>query len=373
MFKLKTKNSKLKNKTQNVKFLILNCSFAFCILSLAFICFAQEPTQPATQGAAQPESPALPETPVQTIEVPKPDFEFILDINSKTAPLPNIFSPSIDLSGRGHQKDNNWPYHISARETIEEWQKEMGFKKGLFRLHWNFWETYAGKKAAKGTLSQITANYEAVIQKISDSGGIVILNLYGTPAGMGRALDKRSPPANLKQWKIMVKNIVRYLSCEKKYNIWYEVWDAPDTDNFFLGDKKDYFNLYRYTAEAIKELRREKKTKIPLGGPAVTWWFQNLDGNSIFTPEKSLIYELLKFCSQYKLPLDFLSWHAYSSDPYTEKETTTYNKPVSELIRDWLTFFRFDKNTPLIIDEWNFDSGSNIAEERGARAQICAS
>jgi hypothetical protein len=73
------------------------------------------------------------------------------------------------------------------------------------------------------------------------------------------------------------------------------------------------------------------------------------------------------------LPLDFISWHAYSTDPYAEKEATTYNKAVSQLIRDWLTFFRFDKNTPLVIDEWNYDSGANILEERGSKSCISAS
>lgn len=354
-----------------LKFYILSCGFAFCILNFMFISFAQE-TKPATEP--QPEAKALQEAPqAPTVVIPKPDFELNLDINSKTIPLPKIFSPSIDLSGRGFHKEETWPYHFAAKGAIERWRKDIGFNKGIFRMHWNLWETHPGKKINKSVQEKIIANYETVIKDISDAGGTVLLCLYGMPPGFGRVLDKRSPPANFKQWKILVKNTVRYLSYEKKYNIWYEVWDTPDSDNFFLGEKKDYLNLYRFTAEAIKELKREKKINIPLGGPSVSWWFQNLDSNSILTPEKSLIYELIKFCRNYKLPLDFISWHAYSTDPFVEKESTTYNQAVTQLIRQWLTFFHFDKNTPLIIDEWNYDPGNNMSEERQDKSYIAAS
>ena len=326
---------------------------------------AQEIKQETGQEAAQ-EAQKLP--PV----APKPDIEFKLDINSKVIPVPRIFSPSIDLSGRGYHQDQTWPYHIADSQSIERWRKDIGFR-GVFRIRWNLWDTNRGKKADKSLQEQTIANYEKIIKEISDSGGVVIVSLYGTPPGLGRALDKRSPPSSLKQWKALVKNTVRYLSCTKRYNIWYEVWDAPDTDNFFLGLKQDYLNLYRYAAEAVKELRRENKLDIPIGGPAVTWWFQNFDGNTVLTPEKSLIYELIKFCSRYKLPLDFISWHAYSTDPEVEKEATVYNKEVSELIRDWLSFFRFNKNIPLVIDEWNYDSGTNLLDERGSESYVCAS
>jgi hypothetical protein len=172
---------------------------------------------------------------------------------------------------------------------------------------------------------------------------------------------------------------MRYLSCEKKYNVWYEVWDSPDTDNFFLGDEKDYLNLYRTAAEATRELNNEKyqrrnKIRITIGGPSLTWWFQNVKGdNTIRTPEKSLIYELIKLCRTRKLPLDFISWHAYSTDPHADKEATTYNKSPTGLIRDWLKYFRIKNEVSLIVDEWNYDSGLNILEERDGKSYIGAS
>ena len=202
---------------------------------------------------------------------------------------------------------------------------------------------------------------------------MIILDIFGMPAGLGRVLDKISAPRNLKALKAFIKSSIRTLSCDKKYNIWYEVWSAPDREDFFLGRKQDYLNLYRSVAEIVQELQLENKVHIPLGGPSVSWWFQSNGLNTVITPEKSLIYSLIKFCYRYRLPLDFITWHSYSSDPQTDKEVTIYKKSGIALIRDWLSYFRFDRSTSLIISEWNYDTAANMLPERQEKSNVCAS
>ncbi len=299
------------------------------------------------------------------------ELEYSLDTASDTIPLPKIFHPNIDLSGRGFSRQSIWPQELAAPEVLDTWQKDIGFS-GLFRLQYNLWEIHEFAKN-KNLQNKLLANYETALQKITDAGGAVIVNIFGTPAGLGRVLDKKSPPLDLKAYKELVKADIRYLSCEKKYNIWYEVWSAADLDNFFLGRKQEYLNLYRAVAEAVKELEKEYKTNIPLGGPSTSWWFQNFDGNTVITPERSLIYELIKFCFHYRLPLDFISWHSYSTDPKVEKTVTAYNKTEVKLIRAWLSYFHLNQNISLIVDEWNYDSGANILPARGEKANISAS
>jgi hypothetical protein len=216
-------------------------------------------------------------------------------------------------------------------------------------------------------------NYEEIIKNISNSGGIVILNIFGTPPGLGKALDQKSAPLNLEAFKALVKDTMKYLSCEKKYNIWYEAWSGPDSDDFFIGRKQDYLNMYRAIAESAKELGAQFKLKIPVGAPSTSNWFHNLESNNALTPEKSLIYDLIKFSFAHSLPLDFISWHAFSSDPKTEKEPTVYNKNTIGLIRDWLSYFNFKRDTLLIVDEWNFDRDVNILPARKKRSFIAAS
>jgi len=299
------------------------------------------------------------------------ELEFNLDTNSPTVLLPKIYKSNIDLSGRGMYRDITLPQTLAAKDALDSWQKDLGFSN-FYRIQYNLWEI---QQLAKDKIAQdkLIANYEEIIKKINDSGGTVIVDLFGTPDGLGRVLDKNSPPHNLGAYKALVKNVIRKLSCEKKYNIWYEVWSAPDEKDFFLGERSEYLNLYRIVAEAVKELRQETKIHIPLGGPATSTWFRNIEPNNISFPERSLIYELIKYCYSYKLPLDFISWHAYSSDPQEEKQDTIYNKSFIKLIREWLTYFHFDSNIPLIVDEWNFDGVANISSKRGKNANVCAS
>lgn len=299
------------------------------------------------------------------------DLEFTLDAASSTIALPAIFTPAIDLSGRGFHGELTWPQELAAREVIERWDKDIGFK-GMCRLQYNLWEISQLRKNRQ-LQDKLLANYESIIKKISDAGQITIVDIFSTPQGQGKVLDKKSSPVDLQIFKSLVKNYIRRLSCEKKYNVWYEVWTAADLDVFFLGRQQEYLGLYKTVAESVKELEQEYKIHIPLGGPSSSWWFRNGEGNTVLTPEKSLIYELIKFCYHFKLPLDFISWHAYSTDPRTEKEMTVYNKTSVALIRDWLSYFNFPKDTPLLVDEWNYDSGQNILAERKEKAYIGAS
>ena len=299
------------------------------------------------------------------------DIEFTLDVNSSTIDLPKIFNPNIDLSGRGFHDNGGWPQVLASQQVLDTWSKDIGFS-GIYRLQYNLWQLYESAKYPL-VLKDLLSTYENIIKKVSDSGGIVILNIFATPPGMGKALDRRSPPVDILAFKEMIKQYIREFSCVKKYNIWYEIWSAPDLNEFFLGTKQDYFNIYKAVAEGVKELEAENKIHIPLGGPGVSWWFQNCDGNTVFSPEQSMLYEFIRFCSNYKLPLDFLSWHAYSTDPNVELDSTVYGKTQVALIREWLSYFNFDKQTPLFVDEWNYDSGANLLAARFANANICAS
>jgi hypothetical protein len=298
-------------------------------------------------------------------------LEYTLDLKGNTIPLPQVFKPNIDLSGRGFPQDVGWPQSVARAEVLTMWDQAVGFQ-GMYRIQYDLWEISQLSKN-KEAQDVLLRHYENLIKNISDAGGIVILDIFGTPAGLGKILDKKIPPRNLPAFKQLVKNYIRKLSCEKRYSIWYEVWSAPDIDDFFLGRKQDYLTMYRLVAESVQELEHETKIHIPLGGPGVSWWFQNPDGNTIATPERSLIYNLLQFCHRYRLPLDFITWHCYSTDPAAEKELTIYNKSAVALIRDWLSYFNFARDMPLVISEWNYDRGNNVLPERKEEAYIAAS
>lgn len=297
------------------------------------------------------------------------DLNYSLDINSNTASLPKIFSSNIDLSGKGISADKTWSQTLASKELVEQWNKEISNSQ-IYRMQFNLWES---QQLTKEEQDKFIDNYANLIKNLNDKGAIVLLDFFGTPQGMGKVLDKKSVPADYSQYKQLVKQYIREFSCNRKLKIWYEVWTAPDLEEFFLGTTQDYLLLYKNVAEAVNELEAETKADILIGGPSVSWWFRTLEDNSIITPESSLIYELIKFCYQHKLPLDFISWHAYSTDPKAEKENTKYNRNPAELIRPWLSYFNFDENIPLIVDEWNYDNGLNLSPEREEKSHINAS
>lgn len=302
---------------------------------------------------------------------PQEEIEFSCDLASPSSPLPALFLTAVDISGRGYHSDISWPQETAAREVLDEWQNDIGFR-GLYRMQFNLWEISQLEKNSS-LQARLLDNYEAVIKRISDAGGIVLLDIFSTPQGQGKVRDKKSYPVDLKVFKKTVKEYIAYFSCKKRYNVWYEVWTAPDLDDFFLGRKQEYLSLYRAVAESVQELEQETRVHIPVGGPSTAWWFRSCEGNTILTPERSLIYELIQFCYHHKLPLNFISWHAYSTDPKIEKETTYYNKTGLALIRDWLSYFRFPASTPLIVSEWNYDSGANVVSERKETSNVSAS
>ncbi|MBU0549352.1 MAG: hypothetical protein KKH80_01645 [Candidatus Omnitrophica bacterium] len=300
-------------------------------------------------------------------------IDFNLDITSKTKATPSLLEkPGIDLSGRGFQNDPTWPHNLSAYDALNQLDQYLDLQGGIFRLQFDLWE-FVQLAKNKQMQSRFLENYSLVIKNINASGGITLLNLYGMPPGLGKVLDKKSSPWDIKAFKELLKDIIRYFSCEKGYNIWYEVWNAPDLDDFFIGQKQEYFNIYQAIAESVKELERETNRNIPIGGPGVTWWFQNIEGNSVLYPQRSLIYELIRFCAQRRLPLDFISWHAYTGDPVTESGTICYKKTVPDLIREWISYFGLDATTPLVISEWNYDAGANFEPKRGWESFVTAS
>ena len=77
-----------------------------------------------------------------------------------------------------------------------------------------------------------------------------------------------TPPKSYKEWSNLIEQLVSHLVeryDEDEVKEWlFEVWNEPNLNAFWRGTKRDYFRLYRYTAEAIKKISASFK----VGGPA---------------------------------------------------------------------------------------------------------
>ncbi len=152
------------------------------------------------------------------------------------------------------------------------------------------------------------------------------------------------PPPDFQKWARICEHIVAHYTegwaNGFKYDIEYwEIWNEPDmvADDADIVDKKtwggtkaQFFDLFDITAKHLKA----RFPHLKIGGPAVT------------RATNPWCRDFLAFCRDHGTPLDFFSWHVYTSTPEKVLADT-------RLARDILDEFGFTK-TESILNEWNY-------------------
>ncbi len=122
----------------------------------------------------------------------------------------------------------------------------------------------------------------------------------------------------------------------------FEVWNEPNLDYFGTGRQEDYFKLYRVTAQALKEV----DPSLQVGGPV--------------TAKNAWIPDFLDFCTEQKVPADFVSTHHYPTDafgsPGDDTETQLAQSTRSVLRQEAATAREQARGKPLFYTEWSTSS-----------------
>lgn len=117
------------------------------------------------------------------------------------------------------------------------------------------------------------------------------------------------PPESYKKWATLIKKLVQHsidrYGRQEVLSWWWEVWNEPNID-YWQGTEEEYFRLYDYTVNAVREPLPEAK----VGGPATTGpgWDQ----------AAGWLRDFLEHCQNGTnaatgntgAPLDFISYHA---------------------------------------------------------------
>lgn len=139
-----------------------------------------------------------------------------------------------------------------------------------------------------------------------------------------------SLPRKMEEWSSFIQAFISHT--EERYGKeevqkWYfEVWNEPNLggdirnfeSGFFAGTQKDYFDLYRATALAIKKI----DPLLKVGGPA--------------TSNNRWIKEMVAFCKDSNTSIDFISTHHYPTDvifgdnPTLTDEMRRLNRDIDE-------------------------------------------
>jgi xylan 1,4-beta-xylosidase len=170
--------------------------------------------------------------------------------------------------------------------------------------------------------------------------------LASGPTTVFRYRGNVTPPRDYVQWAILIRKLIEHWI--ERYGIgevsrWYfEVWNEPNLATFWTGTQRDYFTLYRYTAEAIKRV----DASLRVGGPA--------------TAQTAWIAEFLDFCQQHNVPADFVTTHYYPTDAFgqigADTETQLANAPRDVMREQAQQARRQAGGRPLFYTEWNISS-----------------
>ena len=205
---------------------------------------------------------------------------------------------------------------------------------------------------------------DVYLRGIANTGAKIIYRL-GVSIEHAELKHYIDPPSDCDKWARICLNIARHYNegWANGYQMgidYWEVWNEPDLDwsdrtphnnKMWSGTAEQYYDLYN----AASRLFKREMPYVNIGGYAAC--VLNCENISAF----------LQFVKDNNLPLDFFSWHTYT----TSVETLERN---ANFIREMLDKYGFT-DTPTILDEWNCISWANHwggifdPDERGANAR----
>jgi hypothetical protein len=159
------------------------------------------------------------------------------------------------------------------------------------------------------------------------------------------------PPPDFNKWARICAGIVRHYNHGWAngfhYEIEYwEVWNEPENPPMWIGTREQYFQLYRIAANYLKQ----EFPDIKVGGYAGCGFYA-VNRERINNRYKSFVQyflDFLKFITtpETAAPLDFYSWHLYTTDPH---EIVIHANFVHEKLKEYGL-----EDVENIFDEWNF-------------------
>ena len=128
------------------------------------------------------------------------------------------------------------------------------------------------------------------------------------------------PPRDPEKWARICEHIIMHYNegwaNGFKYNIKYwEIWNAPDSAEGFSGEAKEFYELYRITANHLRE--RFPKIKIGAYGARGFYSLNRLDASEEMKGYIPFMQQFFSYINAEatSAPLDFFTWSCYTSNP----------------------------------------------------------
>lgn len=196
------------------------------------------------------------------------------------------------------------------------------------------------KKDAAGSVSYDFSELDKSVDDILKTGALPFFSLSYMPSDFSKD-GVTGIPNNWGEWKNLVRATVGHYSGKlpgqkNLEGVYYEVWNEPDLfGKWKTYGSKNYLDLYNSSVRGAREAENVNNFKI--GGPATTGMYQ------------SWIKDLLSYCRENNLRIDFVSYHRYTLD------ISVFSQDYQKL-QEILNNFPEYTNLPIIISEWGSDA-----------------
>jgi xylan 1,4-beta-xylosidase len=272
-----------------------------------------------------------------------------------------------DLSGTGEPFPHFWEQTVGSDHAPmalrADWQaqlrrchEELGFRH--VRFHGLLSDDMGTLICHKDELLYSFLNIDQVFDFLIGIGMKPFVELSFMPwtfasgdTTVFRYKGRVTPPKDYGAWATLIRKLAEHwierYGAEEVRSWFFEIWNEPNLSAFWTGTQEEYFKLYRYSVEALKEVDKGLR----VGGPA--------------TAKNQWIEEFVDFCDENRLPLDFISTHQYPTDDATGTSLGSEDDPTEEhlsksrrgIMREWAEKVRrLAKGRPVYYTEWNTSS-----------------
>jgi hypothetical protein len=261
--------------------------------------------------------------------------------------LPQVRSTSIAINVQedlGPMEIDRFGLGQGGLSDVPMWEDRIPEIRSLHpRLIRLFVQEYFDVYPRKGTYHWETLDRS--VQTIFAAGAQPLMCIAIKPKRLFPAINHDIvDPNNYAEWEELVYQMVRHFKEGPKRIPYWEVSNEPDIGEDGGSPSRftaqNYPRFYERTAKAI--LHADPAAKV--GGPALANW------------QSPILRALLQHCSSNRIPLHFVSWHIYNSDPLKTKNTIL---SVKKLLKEFPSL-----HCETILNEWNMSLSHPVLEPR---------
>lgn len=219
-----------------------------------------------------------------------------LNYNQEKGKLNSFFNECVGAGRANEGLRADW------QQQLRYVTKECGFK--YIRMHGLLCDDMGVYREENGKPEYNFQYVDALFDALQNIGIKPFVELGFMPGGLASGNNtifwwkgNSTPPRDYQKWEDLIRALTQHFTeryGEKEVKTWYfEVWNEPNLNGFWHGTQAEYFKLYNHSAKAIKSVNPAYR----VGGPA--------------TAGAAWVPEMIEYCKQNNVPIDFISTHAY--------------------------------------------------------------